>query len=89
MSNVIAFATGLATSFTLNKLWSFEGQQKYSGNKQFIIYFSLAMFNLIFTSIFIKQSVELGLYPSLAKFLSMIMIVVWNFIIFKKIIFKL
>lgn len=83
--------TGLIVGFIFNKEWAFKTQSNTSGHNlmwQFLLYVVLVAFNTIFAYWFIsttRQTLGISLY--LAKILSMLIIVLWNFLIYKKVIF--
>ncbi len=88
-SNVISFMVGLCISFILNKFWTFGlNNQSQNTKNQASIYALLALFNLVVTSLLIGFFVSIGIPGFVAKIALMGMIVAWNFIVFKKIIFK-
>ena len=88
IANTIGFCIGLIISFLLNKLWTFNGsEQKHGWKKQAIVYSLLAIFNLLFTNIMIKELVDAGTPGYVAKLILMIVVVLWNFIVFKRFIF--
>lgn len=89
LANSLSFAAGLVISFILHKAWSFGGSQEHTTSKQFIGYGFLALINLILTNLFIIGLVEVLLIaPLIAKVAVMALIVVWNFFIMKRILFK-
>lgn len=87
VANALSFMCGLVVSFTLNKQWVFT--KKGGGPQQFTMYFVLACINLLISSGLLSLFVHgLGLRPSIAKLISMILIATWNYVIYQKIIFK-
>lgn len=87
-----SLVAGLTVSFTLNRIWVF-GARKERAHKaapiQMALYITLFLFNTGFTYLFIKLLTDNGLNAYAAKFLSILIIMVWNFVIYKKIIFRL
>lgn len=89
-----SFSLGLAVSFIGNRYYTFKNtsksnQYKHDAKSQAVRYLALGLFNLVCTNILIYWQVEVLLIePLVAKILTMAMVVVWNFIIFSKIIFK-
>lgn len=82
----LSFGGGLIVSFLLNRSWVFESTAKES-KKMFTKYLLLALINLFITNILIiLLEPVLPLY--IAKFVVMLMIASWNFIIFKTLIFR-
>jgi putative flippase GtrA len=88
-ANTLSFVLGLATSFTLNKFWVFgkDSQQRQS-HHQFVMYSVLALINLIITNIAIDHLIKSGVPAFVAKIVLIMSVACWNFLIFKKIIFK-
>ena len=90
-AQTISFCCGLLVSFFGNKLITFShtrDRSKKSAN-QFAQYASLAVINLLLTNVLIYLLVSGASIPALfAKVMVMALIVSWNFVIFKKIIFK-
>lgn len=87
ISHSISMTFGFILSFTLNRLWSF----KSTGNitKQFIYMIILFLINLRISNIIIGQlTVSLKIHAFISKLLVMGLIILWNFIIFKKIIYR-
>lgn len=88
-SNILSFIMGLATSFVLNKIWVFgKVKQIRTTSSQAILYSVLALANLCLTSTLITLLVSLGVIPEIAKVVLMLSVAVWNYIIFKRVIFS-
>lgn len=90
--NALSLAAGFVVSFSLNKLWVFgakNGKAQQTTTKQFLMYALLFAFNLVLSSIFISQLVNYGVHPYAAKAMAIAIITVWNFIAYKKLIFRL
>ena len=88
-ANTLAYALGLASSFLINKFWVFQGHQQHQTRYQFIAYCTLAFFNYsVGTGLLLYLAQNLNLSAWLAKILSMGAIVVWNFAIYKKLIYR-
>lgn len=88
IANIISFIAGLIVSFTLNKTWVFKGDHTKKVGHQFVLYMSLAGVNLLITSVAIYWLVSLGIKAFIAKFIVIVAIAVWNFALFKTIIFR-
>lgn len=88
VANVTSFLAGLVVSFLLNKKWVFKGGQAKSTRTQTVLYVSLAFLNLFITSIAIEYLHEIGVAAAIAKFILIGVVAVWNYFIFKKLIFK-
>lgn len=85
--NGISFCAGLCVSFFLNRRWVFGSSEKIGS--QFVKYAALACINLILsTGIFAIFVYWLDISEFYAKIFVMVMIAMWNFLIFKTFIFK-
>lgn len=89
VANAISFFAGMSVSFALNKYWTFSSVgQKLRGHIQLSQYVLLAIVNVVITSILIGVLIDGGIPGYIAKTLLIGMVAVWNFVIFKKFIFK-
>lgn len=87
LSNVISMSTGFVISFLLNRHWSFKS--KSNPYIQIFMLFFLFIINLfISTETIFYLSHLFGLTPFISKIMMMIFIALWNFIIYKKFIFR-
>ena len=87
--HILSFLLGLLVSYALNRQWAFRSKRFAKKAKdQMIAYFSLAIFNLIFTTVLIYALTSVGLLPLISKLIVMLGVVLWNFIIFRYFIFK-
>ncbi|NLD46782.1 MAG: GtrA family protein [Clostridiaceae bacterium] len=87
LSNTLVYIVIFWFNFLANRIWSFKSKQKLG--KQLSIYSVLFILNLIIiSSLFHLFSDVLGIMPRIAKVLIMGFVVCWNFIIYKKIIYK-
>ncbi|MDO4870979.1 MAG: GtrA family protein [Candidatus Saccharibacteria bacterium] len=89
VSQIISYSAGLLTAFLLHHFWTFKtnGKHKHSSRKQFIMYSTVSITNLVISSFVLVQLKNFGFYPWLAKIIVMGMVVLWNFFIMNKIIF--
>jgi putative flippase GtrA len=92
VANGVSFGLGLLVSFTLNRQWAF-GQPGRNGyqrgvSHQFAWYFVLAIVNLGIMLGAVELARRAGINPAVAKFAMMAVIPVWNFVLYKKVIFK-
>lgn len=86
VSNSAAYTSGFIISFILNRLWSFESKGHLG--RQFLLYSILFGINLILSYLVISLfTYQLGIAAMISKALAMGIIVLWNFIIYKKIIY--
>lgn len=83
---------GFVVSFTLNRQWVFNAGSK-SGQKratlQLVLYATLFVANTAIAYFFIDYMQSLGMHALIAKLLSIVMITTWNYLIYKKVIFRL
>lgn len=86
-----SFLAGFAVSFTVNKLWVFgatNAAQHHKTALQVALYVALLIFNLLFTYYFILLTSQAGLSAYVGKLVTIILVTSWNFVLYKKIIFK-
>lgn len=92
VAQTLSFCLGLLTSFMGSQKFTFKHDTKpyyYSKKAQFVSYLSLATANLVVTNIIINLLVgPFDWAPWLAKIATMLSVVVWNYIIFNKFIFR-
>lgn len=84
LSNVISFLVGLIVSFVINKNWVFG--YRLNNIKTPLVYAGVAIFNIIAGTIIILL-LENNLTPWLAKAVTMILIAIWNYILYSRYIF--
>jgi putative flippase GtrA len=89
IASIIAMVCGLVVNFMLNKLWSFkaEGGAKQSV-KQAVLYGTLVVINLAFTSWFASYMLTFHIGPEISKLVSTATITLWNYALYKVLIFK-
>ena len=87
-STSVSFIFGLSTSFILNKFWAFKVKHNNKYFSQIIIYVLLAIINIFIVNILVLCLVKMGLLPYIAKIISMVIMVFWNYLIYKNFIFK-
>ena len=87
-ANVIVYASVFWINFLLNRIWSF--QSRSSLFRQLKRYFLLFAFNLFAANIFLMHFLSDGMRisPMIAKVIVMAFIVSWNFVLYKKVIYK-
>lgn len=90
LANSLSFLGGFFLSFYLHKKWSFNsGEHKHKTHTQFGGYALLAAINLVLTNVLIGVMVDgWNIKPFIAKFLVMFCIVLWNYVIMSKLLFK-
>lgn len=87
LSNTIAYLGGFWLSFLLNRFWSFKSKDNFL--RQLLLYVVLFVINLGLTNLvlYILTSI-VGITYTISKVFVMGMVVLWNFIILKKIIYR-
>lgn len=91
LSSAASLAAGFIVSFTLNRLWVFGADKKHAQKNsllQLTLYSMLFIFNVAFTYYFISLLELHNIKPAIGKIIAICFITVWNFAIYKKIIFK-
>jgi putative flippase GtrA len=92
VAQTLSFCMGLAISFSGNRLYTFKQHSApyhHAVHRQLFAYSMLALANLILSNIAIHLLTQkAGLNSAVAKIIVMLMVVLWNYVIFKKYIFK-
>lgn len=85
-SNLIAVFVSTACNFALNGTVTF----KTSSNmlRSVVLYVALFLFNTAFSTFTIAALVGLGVHSFIAKVCTMACIVLWNFVLYKKVVFS-
>lgn len=88
VSNFLVFNVIFWLVFLMNRFWSFESKEPLG--KQLLAFGILFIFNLTVGNIVLLYVLTnlFGIHPMLAKLVIMGVIVSWNFIIYKKVIYK-
>jgi putative flippase GtrA len=85
-SNVIALVSSTVVNFSLNRQWSFKSSSNLVGSM--VKYGILFIFNLGFSTVVVIWLVGFGLPSVFAKAMTMACVVCWNFVLYRKVIFK-
>lgn len=91
VSNSFSFLLGFIVSFTLQRNWTFKGSSSYRlrGRHQLVIYFGLSIFNLLISNTLILVLNKKLLIPAVfAKLVTVAIIAVWNYTIFRLFLFR-
>lgn len=91
LASAIGFLSGFFVNFPLNrkKVFQHSESDRYSLRSQVVLYFALCIFNLMATSLLTELLVSGGgMRIVYAKALVTALIAVWNFILFKAVIFS-
>ena len=90
IASAISFVTALIVSFLLQKFVAFEENTVKAMPKQFLWFCILASFNLGMNSMLMYTFVgTVGIHDIFSQALTMIVIAVWSFFIYRHIIFKM
>lgn len=89
ISSVLAFFAGVIVSFTLQKYWTFKGEQEKRIHHQLILFISLGVFGMVFNALGMYLLVDkMRLWYMLAQFITAATIAVINFFVYQLVIFK-
>lgn len=86
ISNVSAVFVATVTNFFLNKNYSFHSTRKFWFSA--LLYVLLFFFNLSFSTLVIEWAAIRGFSPVLAKLFTMVCIVIWNYVLYRKVVFR-
>ncbi|MBQ9020487.1 MAG: GtrA family protein [Eggerthellaceae bacterium] len=85
MSNIVAVLVATAANFLLNRNVTFKSTS--NPVRSLVLYVLLFAFNLTFSTLVISWLVGIGCHSAVAKVATQACIVLWNFVIYRKIIF--
>lgn len=85
-SNIAAVLLATILNFLLNGTITFKGSSNVF--RSAILYVLLFLFNTAFSTIIITSFSRIGVVAEAIKILTMICIVVWNYFLYKKVVFK-
>ncbi|TYQ16157.1 UNVERIFIED_CONTAM: GtrA-like protein [Acetivibrio alkalicellulosi] len=87
LSNTIVYVFIFWFNFLANRIWSFKSKINFSKQlKQYLILFAFNLFAV--NTLLYLFSEKIGIIPHISKILVMGSVVCWNFIIYKKVIYK-
>jgi len=88
VSNSLSFGIGLSVSFMLNRIWAFKRTNyKRKMHHQAAIYLALALSNLVINNLIVAGLKDIGVDPRIGKVIAIGTIAIWNFLIYKYVIF--
>ena len=85
IANIIAVFIATATNFLLNGTVTFQGSSNLI--RSAVLYVLLFLFNTCFSTFTISYLVGVGLPALGVKLFTMVCIVVWNYVLYKKVVF--
>ncbi len=90
VGTTISFFAGLIVNFSFHKYWTFDAENGIrKSTRQAMLYGLLVVVNLIFTNWFIIiLAKKFNLGPEITKPITTLIIMTWNYLAYKKIIFK-
>lgn len=88
VAHSISFVLSILVNFSLLKFWIFKSGNNSKFSSEALGYFILVGINFILSNIIIYIFIQYSIPAYLAKFLTACAIVVWNYFIFKKLIFR-
>lgn len=89
VATTTGFVVGLIVNFLLNKFWSFNtSHDKQQTARQAVLVGLLVVFNLIVTNLVVIYLEKINIGPEISKVITTGMITLWNYVLYKKYIFK-
>jgi putative flippase GtrA len=85
ISNVIAVLIATVCNFLMNRQWTFKSSSHWV--RSAVLYLTLWSLNLVFTTSVIAYADGQGFSPTLAKIGTMALVTLWNFWLFRKVVF--
>ena len=86
VSNVIALALATFFNFYMSRVWTFKTSSSLL--RMLTLYLLLFTWNQVFSSWTILWLIGMGAPAMLAKVITMGLIMCWNFVLYRKVIFK-
>ena len=85
-ANIISVVVATAYNFTLNRSVTFKSTSNPA--RSAVLYTMLFAINLAITTFAIGALTEAGLQAPVAKLIMQVCVAVWNFVLYKRVIFK-
>lgn len=87
IANSLVYSIVSALNFSLNRLWTFHSSTRL--RRQILLYLTLLLFNMLASNFILYILCDpLQLPALLAKIAVMAMVVAWNFILYKTVIYR-
>jgi putative flippase GtrA len=83
----LSFLIALAMGFAINHLWTFQ-QHTAAVSRRFSAYTALALVNLGFNYVAVPGLGHFGVPHAIGKVLAQLCVVIWNYLIMSKVIFR-
>lgn len=91
-ATTVSFGIGLTANFLLTKYWTFGGSGRGHGARQsarqMVLVGLLTGFNLMATNLVVWLMYRADIGPEVSKLVAMAMVTLWNYVIYKNVIFK-
>jgi putative flippase GtrA len=90
VATTISFFIGLICNFLLTKFWTFKHANHSAKHSigQAVLVAMLVCFNLLVTNVVITQFNKIHIGPEISKLVTTAMVTLWNYVLYKKVIFK-
>lgn len=89
LANSLAMACAFAVNFTLSRFWTFSGAGgAVETARSLALYLVLLGFNMVATAWLIGLFVSWGVAALVAKPITMALVVAWNFILYRTVVFR-
>jgi putative flippase GtrA len=90
IATTLAFIVGLTVNFLLNRYWVFNISKrgKVTMAYQTVAYGLLVLMNLVITDVIVIYLSRKHIGPEVSKIISTAIITIWNYVVYKKAIFK-
>jgi len=85
-SNVIALSAATTYNFIMSRKWTFQSTSNLP--RSIVLYLLLFAWNQLFSSSGIVWLISMGVHFMLAKVITIGIIVSWNFILYRTVVFK-
>jgi putative flippase GtrA len=86
ISNVVAITAASLFNFSMSRKWTFKVSSRLA--RSIILYLILFAWNQLFSSVAILWLMDVDVAPFIAKVFTMAAIVCWNFVLYRKVVFK-
>jgi putative flippase GtrA len=86
LSNVAAITLSAIFNFSLSRVWTFKSTSNVA--RSMILYLVLFVFNNLFSTVAIIWLIGLSIPSSVAKIMTMACITLWNFVLYRTVVFK-